>query len=345
MNKFTSIKIPYSAQIEITLRCNATCSFCSIPRLPEFLIKNEMDTMQIKYLIDQIAEMGVNVISFTGGEPTLRNDLPELIRYTGIKHDLTIGIATNGYLMPKLLKKNGGLKGLDYILLSIDYPNAELHDKKRGIKVYDKALETINIANKNDINVIINTVVMKDNINSLEKICALAEKLNVAIELYPCEDIIREFYNEKYFIENIQEMIPDISFWGKMIRSLRKKFKNVLTDPFSIKVVENGGFGGFPKYLQKYLRCHVSETYIFVRWDGYIAFPCKIHPLLSIDALKYPLPFIYNVKEVKELIRRRDDFQFCNGCYFGCALVSSLPNSLGALFSKYIQGYFKGNLK
>ncbi|MFX0032525.1 MAG: radical SAM protein [Candidatus Hodarchaeota archaeon] len=345
LNKFTHNKIPYSAQIELTLRCNATCPFCSIPILPKLLIKNEMNTNQVKYIIDQVAKLGVNILSFTGGEPTLRKDLPELIQYTEKTHDFIIGVATNGYLMPKLFKENGGLKGLDYILLSIDYPEANLHDNKRGIKTFDKALETINIACKKDIKVIINTVVMKDNINSLEKICALAEQYDVAIELYPCEDIIREFHNEKFRIMNIEKSIPDIPLWANLIYSLRKKFKNILTDPFSVNIIKEGGFGGFPNYYQQSLRCHVAEAYLFVRWDGYIDFPCKLHPIVSINALKHPLSLIYNIKEVKEVIHHRDDFNFCNGCYFGCAIVSSLPTKWKALFSKYVQGYFKGNLK
>lgn len=344
LNKFTHKTIPYSAQIEVTLRCNASCPFCSIPLLPTSFMYNEMNTNQIKYIIEQIAALGVNVLSFTGGEPTLRKDLPELIDYATKFHDLEVGIATNGYFMPRLLKNNGGLEGLSYLLLSIDYPQAKLHNKKRGINVFNKALETINLAHKKGIKVIINTVVMKDNIHLIEKICELAETYNSPIELYPCENIIREFQNRKYFVENIHDLIPDISIWANLIRLLRKRFKNILTDPFSINIVESGGFGGHPKYNQQYLRCHVSEAYLFIRWDGFIDYPCKIHPLVSFDVLKIPLSTIYNSREVREIIKCRDNFEFCNGCYFGCAIVSSLPSKWKALYSKYVQGYLNGNL-
>jgi len=344
LNKFAHKKIPYSAQIEVTLQCNAFCPFCSIPLLPSSFVYHEMNTNQIKYIIDQIAELGINILSFTGGEPTLRKDLPELIEYAAKSHNLELGIATNGYLMPELFKNNGGLKGLNYLLLSIDYPQAKLHNKKRGINVFNRALETINIAHKRGIKVIINTVVMKDNIHLLEQICELAETYNTPIELYPCENIIREFQNIKYSIKGIQELIPDLSIWANIIRSLRKRFKNVLTDPISINIVESGGFGGHPTYNQQYLRCHVSEAYLFVRWDGFIDYPCKIHPLISFDALKIPLSMIYNSREAREIMQCHDNFEFCNGCYFGCAIVSSLPTKWKALYSKYIQGYLKGNL-
>jgi len=345
LNKFTNKKVPYSAQIELTLRCNATCPFCSIHLIPESLKSNEMTTHQIKSLIDQISELGVNALSFTGGEPTLRKDLPELVYHAGVIHDFINGIATNGYLMPQLLKEKSRLDGLDYILLSLDYPTAELHDKMRGIKVFDRVMETITLSNKRDISVIISTVVMKDNIQFLENICELAENLNCSIELFPCEDIIRDHRNLQYKINNMEDLIPDLSVWAKILHSLRSKYKNILTDPVSINVVEKGGFGGAPEYHQTSLRCHVAEAYLFVRYDGFIDYPCKIHPVKSFYALKETINNIYYSREVRKIMKQHDNYDFCDKCRLGCAIASSLPTTWKTLYSKYIQGYLKGNLR
>lgn len=345
LNKFTGIKKPYSAQIEVTLKCNASCSFCSIPNLPPSFTFNEMSTAQVKYIIDELAKLGVNAISFTGGEPTLRNDLPELISHAGIEHDFMNGVATNGYLMPKLFQENGKLNGLDYILLSLDYPNAKMHNRKRGLKIFDKVLKTIEYANAREIKVILSTVVMKDNLNLLDELCELAEYMECSIELYPCEDIIREFSNKQYKVDEIEKLIPPISIWANLIRMLHNKYKNILTDPLSLQIIEEGGFGGYPKYNQEILRCHVAQSYLFIRNDGYVDFPCKIHPLLSIDALKYPISEIYNISEVRSIIQNHDDFDFCNNCRLGCAIASSMPATWKTLASKYIQGYLNGNLK
>jgi MoaA/NifB/PqqE/SkfB family radical SAM enzyme len=345
LNKFTDKKKPYSAQIEVTLKCNASCPFCSIPKLPSSFKSNEMSTEQIKYLIDELAQLGVNALSFTGGEPTLRNDLPELIYHAGVEHDLINGIATNGYLMPKLFRENGRLEGLDYILLSLDYPNATMHNKKRGLNVFDKVLKTINYANNRDVKVIISTVVMKDNLHLLEEMCNLAEKNNCSIELYPCENIIRDFHDKQYSIENIDDLIPSIRIWANTIRALRRQYKNILTDPLSLQIIEKGGFGGFPNYNQEILRCHVAQSYLFIRNDGFIDFPCKIHPMVSIDGFKYPISKIYDLYEVRKILKKHDDFDFCKDCRLGCAIASSMPARWKTLASKYIQGYLNGNLK
>jgi MoaA/NifB/PqqE/SkfB family radical SAM enzyme len=312
--------------------------------LPTSIIGEDMSTKQIMHLIDQIADLGVLALSFTGGEPTLRKDLPDLIYHTGIIHGFMNGIATNGYLLPKLFRAHN-FEGLDYILLSLDYPKAELHDKMRGIKVFDKVLESIQLANKYDIKPIISTVVMNDNLEYLENMCELAESLNCSIEMYPCEDIIRDYPQKSYQIDNIYDLIPDISIWAGIMQSLRKKYKNILTDPISIQVVEKGGFGGYPSYHQKTLRCHVAEAYIFISHDGYVHYPCKIHPISSYSTLKHSLCDIYYSKEVKDIMKKHDGYNFCNNCRLGCAIASSIPTRWKTVYSKYIKGFLDGNLR
>jgi MoaA/NifB/PqqE/SkfB family radical SAM enzyme len=340
LNTFTPRKIPYSAQIEITLRCNAKCPFCAVNSFPDSYVNNEMTTDQIKTVIDQLARIGINALSITGGEPTLRKDLPEIISYLGKEHDFITGITSNGYLLPDILPK---LEGLDYILTSIDYPTAELHDKSRGIKVFDKVIKSIEIANKKNIKVIISTVVMKDNLHLLEDICQLAERLNCAIELYPCEDIIWNLSGKSYHVENIQNLIPNLSEWANKIRRLRTKFQNILTDPLTIDIVEKGGFGGIPRH-QEILRCYVAEMYLFIRHDGYIDYPCKIHPIKSYNLFNHSLFKIYNSQEVIEIMNQHDNFSFCNGCRLGCAIMASIPKRWTTIYSKYLKGYFAGNL-
>jgi len=343
LNNFTNQKVPYSAQIELTLRCNGKCSFCSIHSLPESLLGTDMNTEQIKYLIDELANLGVLALSFTGGEPTLRKDLPELIYHTGIVHNFMNGMATNGYLLPKLFKENK-IEGLDYVLISLDYPTAELHNKMRGIKVFDKIIESIHLANKHNIKVIISTVVMKDNIHLMDDICQLAEKLGCSIEIYPCEDIIRDYPNKSYHIQDIHEMIPSISTWSNQIRLLRKKYHNILTDPISVEVVQKG-FGGYPQYKQNILRCHVAEAYLFISHDGFISYPCKIHPIEKFNALKYPLSTIYNSHKVRDIMKMHDNYRFCDNCRLGCAIASSIPTRWKTLYAKYVKGFIDGGLR
>ncbi|MFO8017042.1 MAG: radical SAM protein [Promethearchaeia archaeon] len=342
LNTFTPRNIPYTSQIELTLQCNAKCPFCSIQSIPNNLLGEDMSTKQVKFIIDQLAELGVNTLTFTGGEPTLREDLPEIIYHTGITHNFINGIATNGYLMPELFKKYS-FDGLDYILTSLDYPTAEQHNKIRGIDVFEKVIEMIQIANQRDIKVIISTVVMKDNIDQLDEICELAERLDCSIELFPCENVIREINDTICQITSLKERVPDLHLWALKITELRKKFDNIITDPYSVKLVEQGGLGGYPDFYQDILRCNSAKTLLFISHDGQIKLPCKLHPLLEIDAFKYPLNMIYNTREVREIIHNQDQYSFCNHCRLGCSVAASLTSNLKLLATKFVLNFFKGN--
>jgi MoaA/NifB/PqqE/SkfB family radical SAM enzyme len=304
-------------------------------------VDKEMTTEQVKYVVDQLAEIGVNILSITGGEPTLRKDLPEIIHYMGVEKDFYTGLTSNGYILPQILPK---LEGLDFILTSMDYPTAKLHDNSRGIKVFDKVIKSIELAQKKNIKVILSTVVMKDNLHLLEDICELAENLQCSIELYPCEDIIWNISGISYHAKKVEDLIPDLSLWANKIKHLRAQFRNILTDPISIEIVEKGGFGGNPKY-QDILRCHVAEAYMFIRHDGSIDYPCKINPLFSYNILNHSLLNIYRSKEVKEIMKIRDDFDFCEGCRLGCAIMASIPTQWKTFYSKYLRGILAGNLR
>jgi len=343
-NNLLNIPTPYSAQVELTLDCNGKCPFCTLHSIPKHTIPKDMTTEQIMSIIDQLDILKVNSVSFTGGEPTLRKDLPDLIKYIGKNYSFYTGVATNGFLLPKLLKKYP-FDGLDYILISLDFPNAKLHDKYRGIKVFDKAIEGIKIAQDRGINVIISTVVMKENLDLMEDMVSLANNLNCTIEILPVEDITREINGKAYRIENINDFIPDINIWGSNVLKLRKKYSNMVTDLYTVLIIENGGFGGAPRYYQNYLRCSVSSAYIFVRQDGKVDYPCKLHPINSYNALKIPLSKIYRSKEVYEIMKKHDDYDFCDGCRLGCAIATSIPTSLKLLYEKYISAYLRGNLR
>ena len=72
----------------LTYRCNSKCSMCNIWKYPT----HPQDEISLETL-DKIP-YGVDYLNLTGGEPTLRNDLPELIAYAESKGQIT-GLNTN----------------------------------------------------------------------------------------------------------------------------------------------------------------------------------------------------------------------------------------------------------
>ncbi|MHA1340485.1 MAG: radical SAM protein [Promethearchaeota archaeon] len=344
---------PLNAQIELTLRCNARCKFCSIwtKEYQKSLTDREMTTDEVKHVIDGLNRLKICVLSFTGGEPTLRDDLGELIDYAA-KYGMMTGIATNGYYLEDLIKQ-GKLKNLETCMVSLDFPNANEHDENRGIKVFERALRGIRAARKSGIKVVISTTVTKNSLKYMEDMVKLATKLHCSIELLPCENIIREVADQKLEVQDIdKKYVPNLHLWAKEIRRLHQKYPALTTDLITASLIENGGFGRAGKFGLReqylmwyvtYMPCHVASAYIFIKYNGDVVFPCKIHPILSVSALKYPLDKIYFSKEVREIQNKFDSFPFCKGCRLGCAISTSLPFYWSGLFAKYLLAFAKGN--
>src|SRR5712691_2222633 len=81
--------IPLAVLAELTHRCPLQCPYCSNPIDLE-RASHELTTEEWKGVMDQLASLGVLQFHFSGGEPTVRKDLVELVR-----HAASLGLYTN----------------------------------------------------------------------------------------------------------------------------------------------------------------------------------------------------------------------------------------------------------
>jgi hypothetical protein len=128
------------ALIDLTNRCNFNCNFCYANiQKSGYLIEPSLE--EIERIMDHFRNkpMPAVAIMFTGGEPTVRADFPEICKMAKDKGFKEIIVATNGY---GFQKKNGGLEwtkkvyemGLDTLYLQFDGINNVTYEKTRGIK-------------------------------------------------------------------------------------------------------------------------------------------------------------------------------------------------------------------
>lgn len=122
---------PITASMAITSRCNSNCMYCSFR---SGLSKNKIDIelSTIKRIIDELAEIGVRVLTFTGGEPLLRKDLPEACRYAKSKN-MTIHITTNGLLLTKEIASQLNDCGVSNLIMSLDSLDDSVYSVHRGV--------------------------------------------------------------------------------------------------------------------------------------------------------------------------------------------------------------------
>ena len=100
--KLRNERIPTSGGIEITRRCNLDCLHCYQrgDRKNKTAASEELSTETWKKIVDEIAEAGCLFLLFTGGEPFVRRDFPEIHAYAKASGLLTT-VFTNGYHVPE----------------------------------------------------------------------------------------------------------------------------------------------------------------------------------------------------------------------------------------------------
>ena len=162
-----------AASIRITNACNFRCPHCYTEG--GLVTKNELNTKEVKSMIDQLAELKTLYIFFTGGEPFLRKDIVDILKHTSDKK-IKISISTNAQLInQQVLKK---LKNLNFNLFQISIEGTKkVHNKIVGKEAWEKSIKTIVLAKsilKENIGV--GTVMMKENWNILDKVILEASR-------------------------------------------------------------------------------------------------------------------------------------------------------------------------
>lgn len=172
---------PVLSELAITYRCNLACEFCYAGcNCTSNPVGNneELSTQALKKIVDKIfLEAKVPSISFTGGEPTLRKDLAELIAHAK-KHKMRVNLISNGSLIDGALSKNLKKAGLDSAQISLEGITAETHDKIVGRKgAFEKSLQAIELLRNQNIHTHTNTTLTKTNANEALKIPQFIKKL------------------------------------------------------------------------------------------------------------------------------------------------------------------------
>ena len=158
----------------ITRQCNLKCIHC-YAQAKATLQENEMSTEQGKKLIDDLADMGVPVLLFSGGEPLMRKDLPELAEYA-VKKGMRAVISTNGTLITREIARTLKNIGLSYVGISLDGMR-DINDRFRGVEgAYDAALEGIKNCQEAGIKVGLRFTINKFNVNDIPAMFDLLEE-------------------------------------------------------------------------------------------------------------------------------------------------------------------------
>jgi pyruvate-formate lyase-activating enzyme len=121
--------------VRLGYRCNARCGFCYYQDSLDTPVEKEPTTAQLRRQLEVLRGSGATEVEFTGGEPTIRSDLVELVRYAASLGFVNISMITNGLRLAKPAFADAVIDaGVNDFLFSIHGHTAALHDAHTRIR-------------------------------------------------------------------------------------------------------------------------------------------------------------------------------------------------------------------
>jgi MoaA/NifB/PqqE/SkfB family radical SAM enzyme len=297
----TLIGKPILVHFEVTLRCNAHCSFCDYWKTPSSEREHEL-----KSYVDAARFFNPMMITWTGGEPTMRHDLEDLVsavdRAVHVKY-MTL-ITHGGMLTPERAQSLWDA-GINQFNISLDFLDKR-HDEARGIPgLAEKIMRTVPAMRGRGIDAIrFNTVIKRSNLGELMPIVRRAAELGVGVN-FSC------YTDSKN--GNTDGLIP-----ASEVRALEDAVAELLA--FKRKrrgIITNSDY--YLEQIPRYVRGEITE-------------PCRSGiRTIHVD----PAGYVKRCPDFPVDFHWRDFRKYkpvnCNACYYACRGEAQAPLRLSRI--------------
>ena len=174
--------VPISVQMDLTYRCNERCVHCYLDHDDH----GEMTTAEIKRVMDEMAEAGVFILTFSGGEIFLRKDFFEILEYARLERQFCVKLKTNAIMIREREAARLREIGVESIQISIYSHRSEVHDAITLVPgSLKRSIDAARFLKSQGLRVIFANVLMVQNMQDYRGVRALAEELGVECTLDP----------------------------------------------------------------------------------------------------------------------------------------------------------------
>jgi len=299
---------------QVTYRCNFRCGFChywrdEMGKLPEQTVG------QFEAGAKKLAKWGSLLISLAGGEPLLREDLVEIVKAVGRWHFPFI--TTNGYGADEQLANDLFVAGLWGVSISIDYRDADRHDRRRGMPgAYERAVRALEMFSRarrfpwQRVNLM--AVLLHDNLEEMEPLIQLAAEHDAYFMVQPycvLKTGSSRFVNRDQF--SVSSYLLD----------LRRKYHNFLSNPSFLGLFDEALNGGVPN-------CAAGRAFFNIDSTGDIA--------ICVEERVRPVANLYrdDITTIGCRLKGRAQGNRCQKCWYNCrGEVESLYHAAGLVRS------------
>jgi len=324
---------PYVVSWNLTYRCNLACEHCYLdaggkPLVedPAFSDRSELTTAQCFKVVDDIAAFAPEAVTIlTGGEPLLRRDILEIVRYASSR-GLWVVVGTNGVKVTPTLAALLAKEGVRGLSLSLDALDPERHDRFRRVTgAWKNTVEGAGILRDAGLPFIVQTTVGAHNAGELAEIAEFAHaKLASKVwNLYFLVPTGRGAFVSDISAEDYDGVLDELHaiqarYAGKMLVNAKCAPHYVKTlieqDPGSpFLKTYTGGAGG----------CPAGTHYLGIRPNGDVT-PCPYLPVFGGNLREETLADVWAHSEPFVAIRKRTELggrcgacelnAMCGGC-------------------------------
>lgn len=290
MKEYILTSAPSTVNWNYTYKCNLNCLHCYSRTRTDIIDLSLEDKIKVA---NNLIDSKVFLVNLGGGEPIFIPDCYEIINLL-TNNNIYVTLSTNGSaITTETLKKLKDVN-INALCISLDNIEPEKHNKIRGLESsFDDAINAIKLAVKNNIDVIISTVITTQNIEVLDKIVEFTIALG-------CTGIsLRKMKMQGNALENqtLQLNEKQVKFLYELIPSLKEKYSNFLIDfGYGSKIIEGIDNG-----------CTCGKTSLGIMPNGNMI-PCVYNENLIIgNAVSTPIDEVWT--NSNELNYLRENFE------------------------------------
>lgn len=266
--------IPLAVLAELTHRCPLQCPYCSNPLELESA-SNELSTADWLRVIEELADIGVLQIHFSGGEPAVRKDLVQLVA-KATECGLYSNLITSAVMLDRAKLAALADAGLKHVQISFQGAEAGVADRVGGFRNgHAKKLAVAGWTRELDLPLTVNAVMHRQNLHQLPEIIDMAYTLGAARI---------EVANVQYYgwaLKNRQSLMPSpeqVDECVRVVEAARARLQGqmeidfVIPDYYALRPKQcMGGWGRQFFNISpagKVLPCHAAETITDLRFDS-----------------------------------------------------------------------------
>jgi MoaA/NifB/PqqE/SkfB family radical SAM enzyme len=295
------------AYVNITSLCNSRCKYCDNYKNE---VGNEPTTEEWKTIIDDLAEMGVLSLTFSGGEPFIRKDLFELASYAKSRDLFTMVVTNLSFFKKHHIKKIS--KNFDFFGISIDATKPKIYRELRGVDWLERIKHNI-----------LELMYGLTKIRAETEVCAMVTISNR--NAYEMHEIIHMVFDElKMDTISYNLLDPHGSTTAKEFVPTTEQInyaRKVILDHKSLYPISNS-----KRYLSQLgnfdYKCSPWKC-VEINYNGFLVAPCLYFlrvPYLFLNGgvvnlRKHRLLDMWNSKQIQKIYSKHAN---CKKCNLGC---------------------------